>query len=162
MSVYYIHSINSNPGLFYVFLRSTILLITGALFLRFGNHRFQLNTPLDFLLVVILGGLISRGINGSASLASTFVALFSLVLMHKLLSKISFMSHQFEKIFKGTAHLLIKNGVLQQKNLKLLNITEYDLMEQMRQQIQCASFKEIRTAYLERTGNISFIKTNQE
>ncbi|KTD11904.1 hypothetical protein Lgra_1362 [Legionella gratiana] len=155
-----LHLINEDHALIYVFIRSILLLLISTLIIRFGNRRFHLNNSFDLLSIVVSGGLISRGINGSTTLLSTIIALLGLILVHKILAVGCRKFSLFEHIFKGRRYLLIKNGVLQTKTLNQLNITKKDLQEQMRQQINSPSYKNVAVAYLERTGHISFILKN--
>ncbi|MCE0724881.1 MULTISPECIES: DUF421 domain-containing protein [Legionella] len=154
----YIYLINEDQNLVYVFIRAVLLLVIGTLLIRFGNRRFRLNNSFDLLIIVISGGLISRGINGPATLISTIIGLIALVATHKILAICTRKSLTFERIFKGKRYLLVKNGILQKKVLQSLNITQKDIEEQMRQQIHTSSLDKVLFAYLERTGHISFIK----
>ncbi|WP_454783553.1 DUF421 domain-containing protein [Legionella sp. WA2022007384] len=153
----YIYSINQDHGLIYIFIRAILLLIFCTLILRFGNRRFKLNSSFDLLAIVILGGLISRGITGPATLISTLIGVSGIVVVHKTLAILCRKFSFFENFFKGERYLLIKNGTLKHKTLNQLNITEKDITEQMRQQINRSSYKNVISAYLERTGQISFV-----
>lgn len=159
---FYFYAINHDQGLIYIFLRAVLLLIFCTLLLRFGNRRFSLNNSFDLIAMVIFGGLISRGINGSASLISTLVALIGIIATHKTIAVLSCRFHWIEYLFKGQTYLLIKDGVLQKQTLKKLNITEDDLKEQMRPQVNRGSYARVTEAYLERTGNISFVVADKK
>ncbi|KTD74581.1 DUF421 domain-containing protein [Legionella tucsonensis] len=154
----YIYLINENQNLVYVFIRAVLLLVIGTLLIRFGDRRFKLNNSFDLLIIVISGGLISRGINGSTTFFSTIIGLAGLIVTHKILAICTRKSLTFESLFKGKRYLLIKNGILQTNVLQSLNITKSDIKEQMRQQINTSSFDKVLYSYLERTGHISFIK----
>ncbi|MGM9452735.1 DUF421 domain-containing protein [Legionella bozemanae] len=156
--LFYAYLVNEDQNLVYVFIRAILLLVIGTLLIRFGDRRFKLNNSFDLLIIVISGGLISRGINGPATLMSTTIGLIGLILTHKILAICTRKSLIFEHIFKGKRHLLIKNGHLQKNVLQSLNITKKDIEEQMRQQIHTSSLDKVLFAYLERTGHISFIK----
>lgn len=153
----YLNLINQDHNLIYIFIRGILLFVLCTLLLRFGNHRFKLNNSFDLVIVVILGGLISRGITGSATLIATLVALISLILMHKTLAIFCRKYSSFENLFKGNRFLLIKDGILQKNTLRKLNITEKDILEQLRQQLNISSYEKVKTSYLERTGHISFV-----
>lgn len=150
-------NINQDQALVYVVIRSFILFSVGIIVIRYGNRRYNLSAAFDYLSLVILGGLISRGINGSATLVSTLVAVFSLIVFHRLIATITYYSITCEKIFKGKSHLIIKNGELQHKNLHQYHITENDLLIEMHRQLHIDDLREIDAAYLEGTGRITFI-----
>jgi len=60
--------------------RSQVMYVIGLIVVRAGKSRLLARaTALDLILAFILGSLISRGINGSASLSGTTVAVATLV-----------------------------------------------------------------------------------
>ncbi|STY78836.1 Protein of uncharacterised function (DUF421) [Legionella wadsworthii] len=154
----YIHWLNSDPGYFCAWLRCIILFCLSVLLFRFTNHRFNISTPLDFLIIAISGGLISRGIAGANSLWLTVEALLTLVILHLILSKLCFFFNKMGFIFKGCPHYLIEHGELNYKNMRRFSISENDLLAQLRQKLNTENYSLIDSAILERTGNISFIK----
>ncbi|AWN75909.1 TPA: YetF domain-containing protein [Legionella pneumophila] len=154
----YIHWLNNDPGYFCAWLRCIILFCLSVLLFRFTNHRFNLSTPLDFLIIAIAGGLISRGIAGANSLWLTVEALLTLVVLHLVLSKLCFFYNRMGFIFKGCPHYLMKDGKLDYKSMRRFSISENDLMAQLRQRLNTENYSLIDSAILERTGNISFTK----
>jgi uncharacterized membrane protein YcaP (DUF421 family) len=156
-SMDFINSINNDVGYFYSSFRCLILFCLSVLFIRFTNHRFNFNTPLDFLMITISGGLISRGIVGASSLGITVEAFLMLLILHKILAKLCFKFNSVGFLFKGCSHYLIENGEWNYRNMSRYNISENDLLEQLRQKLNTENYKIIEYALLERTGNISFI-----
>lgn len=154
----YINLINHDAGYLYVSLRCFILFCLSILFIRFTNHRFNFNTPLDFLMITISGSLIGRGIVGATSLAITLESFLILLILHKILAKLCFLFETMGFLFKGRSHYLIENGTLNRGNMRRFNISENDLIEQLRQKLNTENYNIIDSALLERTGNISFIK----
>jgi len=57
--------------------------------------------------------------------------------------------------------VLVENGRLQRKNMFWNHISKHDLEEDMRLDAKTEDLSKIRTARLERSGDISFIKTEQ-
>ncbi|WP_419419443.1 DUF421 domain-containing protein [Legionella sp. D16C41] len=153
----YLHWINTDPSYFCAWIRCIILFCLSVLLFRFTNHRFNISTPLDFLIIAIAGGLISRGIAGTNSLWLTVEALLTLVVLHFILSKLCFFFNKLGFLFKGSSHYLIKDGVMDYKSLRRFSISENDLLAQLRQRLNTEDFSLVELAILERTGNISFI-----
>lgn len=118
----YLLLINSDTGYFYTSFRCLILFCLSILFIRFTNHRMNLNTPLDFLMITISGGLISRGIVGATSLGITIEAFVMLLILHKILAKLCFISSRTGYLFKGSSHFLMNNGTINHQNMKRFNI----------------------------------------
>ena len=157
VSMDYIHWINTDPSYFCAWIRCILVFCLSVLLFRFTNHRFNITTPLDFLIIAIAGGLISRGIAGANSLGITVEALFTLIILHFILSKLCFFFNKLGFLFKGCPHYLIKDGVLDYKSMRRFSISENDLLVQLRQKLNTENYSQIDSAILERTGNISFI-----
>lgn len=155
-------NLNSHPDLIYVLLRSLVLFFIGIIILRFGNRRYNLNTPFDYLFIIINGGLISRGINGSATLISTLVALITLIICHRLIAIVTCHFELWERFFMGTPRLLIKDGKFLDHNLIQFHLTKNDLLAEMRHQVQIDDLSEIKAAYLEGRGFLTFVKKTKE
>lgn len=153
--------LNNDTGFFYSSLRCLILFCSCVIFIRFTNYRFNLDTPLDFLMITISGGLISRGIVGATPLGIAFESFFMLLILHWALSKLAFHFKKFGFLFKGSPQYLIKNGKIDNKNMHRLNISMHDLLEQLRQKLNTENLNLIDAAILERTGNISFLKKGE-
>ncbi|STX51402.1 Protein of uncharacterised function (DUF421) [Legionella busanensis] len=154
----FLSALNESHDLIYIFLRAILLFLFSVIFFRFGNHRYNLNTVMDTLLIITLGSLIGRGINGPATLMSTLVATITLVILHKLLAKLTFCFPQIESLFKGKAHLLIENGKVCESSLACYNITYSDLEGAIREQLNTDDIKCVKYGFLERSGKITFIK----
>lgn len=161
MLFYYLNKINSDTGLTYLVIRTIIIYVYAIFLIRIGNKRFHFETPFDFILIIIIGAVLSRAINGPSTLVAAIVGSFFLILLHWLFALASFKNHSFGKIVKGKSDILIKNGVLNWSNLKKNQITEEDLREMCRQKLNHDHLEKIKEARLERTGRMSFI-TNKK
>ena len=53
----------------------------------------------------------------------------------------------------------MKNGKLQRKNMRINHVSEHDLEEDMRLDASTEDLSKIKVARVERSGDISFIKT---
>ncbi|KTC76941.1 DUF421 domain-containing protein [Legionella brunensis] len=150
-------NINDSPDIIYVVIRSFLLFILSIALIRFGNRRYNLSTAFDYLLLIILGGLLSRGINGQASLLSTVSAVTSLVFSHRCIAILTYRFKKLELFIKGNNRLIVKNGVLLHDQLQKYHLTEKDILAEMRTQLHITDLKKVAIAYLEETGRISFI-----
>jgi uncharacterized membrane protein YcaP (DUF421 family) len=106
---------------------------------------------------VILGFIL-----GSAPLFETIAMGFFLVLLHKAMAWATFHSHKFGELVKGRADLLIENGKTQPEALRANHLTERDLHEELRQEGNVADVKEVKVAYLERSGKVSVVRTKSD
>jgi uncharacterized membrane protein YcaP (DUF421 family) len=144
---------------FQVSIRGIIVLIVTLVIVRLGTKRsLAEKTAFDAVLVVIIGSMLARAINGSGPFFATLGGGFVLVLLHRLLGLAAYYSHFFGVLIKGAPTVLVENGTIQHKNMFWNHISEHDLQEDMRLEAKTAELAQIKVARLERSGDISFIK----
>ena len=140
-------------------VRGIIVFIATLVMVRLSSKRsLAEKTAFDAVLVVIIGSMLSRAINGSAPFLPTLGSGFVLVLLHRLFGVTAFYSHAFGILLKGKPAVLVQNGRLQHKNMFWNHISEHDLQEDMRLEAKTEDLSKIKTARVERSGDISFIK----
>ena len=66
-----------------------------------------------------------------------------------------------EREVKGEKVLLYRDGNFLKQNIDRVNITEHDILEDLRLNVQMNSLEKIKEAYMERTGKISFVKKEE-
>jgi uncharacterized membrane protein YcaP (DUF421 family) len=142
-----------------VSVRGVIVFIATLVMVRLSSKRsLAEKTAFDAVLVVIIGSMLSRAINGSAAFLPTLGSGFVLVLLHRLFGITAYYSHFFGILLKGKPAVLVQNGRLQRKNMLWNHISEHDLQEDMRLEAKTEDLSKIKTARVERSGDISFIK----
>jgi len=145
-----------------VSIRGVVVFIAALIMVRLSSKRsLAEKTAFDAVLVVIIGSMLARVINGSEAFFSTLGTGFVLVLLHRLFGVAAYYSHAFGFLVKGTPTVLVENGRLERKNMFWNHISKHDLEEDMRLDAKTEDLSKIRTARLERSGDISFIKTAQ-
>ena len=139
--------------------RGVIIFIATLVMVRLSSKRsLAEKTAFDAVLVVIIGSMLSRAINGSAAFFPTLGSGFVLVLLHRLFGLTAYYSHAFGILLNGKPVVLVQNGRLQRKNMLWNHITEHDLEEDMRLEAKTEDLSRIKVARVERSGDISFIK----
>jgi uncharacterized membrane protein YcaP (DUF421 family) len=140
-------------------LRGVIVFVATLVMVRVSSKRsLAEKTAFDAILLVIVASVLARAINGSASFLPTLGAGLVLVLLHRLLALAAYYSHGFGILIKGKAAVLVENGKLQRKNMRINHISEHDLEEDLRLDAATEDFSKIKVARVERSGDISFIK----
>lgn len=137
-----------------------ILIFSYALFLvRLGSTRvFGKSTSFDIVLAVILGSILSRALTGNARFFPTIAASTVLVSLHYVLSKLALRSKRFGHLIKGVEIQLIENGRILLDALKKADMTEHDLKEALRSNGGTDDVRNVKAAYLERSGTLSVLK----
>lgn len=141
-----------------IFIYGVTLLIV-----RLGSKRFLSKaTAFDVIVAIMLGSVMSRGIDGASPLLPTLVAGAVLLGMHWLLGVLAFQTGWFGPLVKGERVTLIKEGKIQQEGMRRGSITERDLAQAVRMQTGQADAAKVKIAYLERNGEISIIPYQDE
>jgi uncharacterized membrane protein YcaP (DUF421 family) len=142
-----------------VSLRGIVIFIATLLMVRLADKRFMgKKTAFDFILGLILASMLARGINGSAPLFPTLVCGFVLVGLHRALAAIAFRSHRFGQLVKGTDDILVEDGQVRWAKMRSNAVTERDLLESCRIQGKVESVAQVKSARMERNGDISIIE----
>ena len=143
-----------------VSVRGVIVFIAALIMVRLSSKRsLAEKTAFDAVLVVIIGSMLARVINGSEAFFPTLGTGFVLVLLHRLFGLAAYYSHAFGILVKGQPAMLVQNGRIQRKNMFWNHISKHDLEEDMRLDVKTDDLSKIQAARLERSGDISFIKT---
>jgi uncharacterized membrane protein YcaP (DUF421 family) len=142
-----------------VSIRGVIVFVATLIMVRLSSKRsLAEKTAFDAALIVIIASVLARAINGSAPFVPTLIVGFVLVLLHRLLAFAAYFSHAFGILIKGKSVVLVENGKLHHKNMRLNHISEHDLEEDMRLDAAIEDLSKIKVARVERSGDISFIK----
>jgi uncharacterized membrane protein YcaP (DUF421 family) len=146
-----------------VCLRAVTIYLGGLLILRIGENRFLGKfTAFDIILGFILGGILSRAINGSGPLAPTLAATTLLVVLHFLLARTAFHSRRFGALVKGDAVLLVRDGEILWDGMHRMSLSERDLRQALRLKAHLVDLSHVQEARFERNGDISVIQIPKE
>lgn len=161
MTAQSILGVGVEPGNFTVLqvcTRTLIIFFAALVMIRVADRRFLAQkSGFDTLVVFVLASTLSRAINGSATLLPTIAIGFLVVLVHRALAKIAFHSDWFSKLIKGQPEEVIRDGKLNREVMERYDLTEGDLIEDVRLAGQLDNFAKVRDARIERNGKISVI-----
>src|SRR4029450_9093927 len=111
-----------------VSLRGVIVFITTLLMMRLSSKRsLPEKTAFDAVLVVIIGSMLARAINGSEAFFPTLGRAFVPVILPRPFGTAAYYSHRFGMLVKGKPVLLVQDGRLQRKNMLREHISKHDL-----------------------------------
>ena len=137
-------------------LRAILVYVLALVLVRLGSKRFLSQaTAFDVIVAIMLGSVLSRAINGSAPFVPTLLARGALVGVHWSLAVAATRSPFVGSLLKGKPRLLIKDGQVQEKELRRANLSANDVDQALRLHSDQTDPAKIRRAYLERNGRIS-------
>ena len=143
-------------------LRAGLVYVAALAMVRLGEKRFLgKNTAFDVILAIVLGSVVSRAITGSTDFFPTLGAGVVLVAMHWLFAFVAFRFSRFGTVIKGSPRTLVLDGRLQWDQMRKSHITEDDLMMALRSQGNVDSPEGVKSARLERSGDLSVIKRDR-
>jgi uncharacterized membrane protein YcaP (DUF421 family) len=140
-------------------IRAVFLFFYTVAFLRIGGKQaFGKRTVYDLVIAVILGSTLSRILTANARFFPSIAALTSLLILHILVSRVSFYNKIVEHWFKGGETRLVADGEFLWPEMKRAGITPHDILEALRLNASTQDLSQVKEAYLERSGKISIIK----
>ncbi len=141
-----------------VSLRGVLVFVAALIIVRVADRRFLAKlSAFDVILGFVLASMLARAINGSAPFAPTLVCGLVLVVLHRIIARLALYWDWFGGLVKGNARVLVENGTRNIEAMRSQNITEKDLLEELRVNGNTANVGAIQFATLERNGHISVV-----
>src|SRR4051794_38739768 len=132
-------------------LRTFLVYAIALAIIRLGSKRFLSKaSAFDVVVAIMLGSIMSRGVDGSSPLMPTLVAGVVLLGLHWLFGVLAFHTNWFGPLVKGQRVLLIKDGEIREEGLREGSITRHDLTQAIRLETEHTDPSKIKLAYLER------------
>jgi len=102
--------------------------------------------------------VLSRAIVGASPFVPIICASLVMVLIHRLLGILSYHSDFIGRLVKGEKKSLYKNGVPDKTNMRQVQISRNDIMEEVRVSLNQDNLRDVEEIFIERNGKISIIK----
>lgn len=135
-----------------------VFFIAFALIRISGRRSFGLRTPLDNIIAILLGAILSRAVVGASSFLPVVVTCFVIVLLHRLLGWLIIRYKKFGDWFNAKHILLYENGHFIKENLQKALAREEDAMQGVRKSGLTDDLSLIDKIYMESNGEISIIR----
>ncbi|HET6645237.1 MAG TPA: YetF domain-containing protein [Fimbriimonadales bacterium] len=149
----------SDLGPLLVVPRTVIVFLVAVVYVRWAKKRFIAQaSAIDLVLAVIFGSLLSRAINGGATLASSLVSGLTVVVLHRIILHYSARSPRLFDIVKGHRETIVRDGTFQRPQMRKHDVSEEDVLQELRLRALTDDLGAVREAVLERSGQISIVK----
>ena len=144
-------------------VRAVVVFIWGVALVRLGDRRLLgRNAGFDMFLVVVLGSVLSRAVNGQSAFFATLGVSGVLVLLHHAVAVMACRWDWFSRFVKGTPRVLVRRGRVDERAMRQSRISPDDLDENLRINGNVTVHSAVEEARLERNGSISVVKTLRE
>lgn len=138
-------------------IRALIMFFIALFLVRFGGMRILgRKSGVDFVIIIMLGAVLARGIVGASPFISTVFAGFVMIVINKILAHISTRVPYLGNLMKGRPVVLYKNGQIQWQHMDRLGVSRTDLLTSLRLETHSKHLDEVDIAMMEPNGRISF------
>jgi uncharacterized membrane protein YcaP (DUF421 family) len=150
-------------GIVQVAIRGTIMYLALFAILRFMARR-QAGSfgPADLLVIVLIADAAQNGLGKDyASVTEGITLVVTIVAWDYAIDWLAWRFAALRPILKSPALVLIRDGKLDEKSLRLEMLTREDLMGQLREQ-DVETIAEVRLAQIEGDGRLSVLKRKEK
>jgi uncharacterized membrane protein YcaP (DUF421 family) len=146
-----------------IVLRVVLIYCFLILLLRLtGKKEMGQLEPMDLLIMLLISEIVSPALTGGdQSLGTAAIASCTLFGLTAIITRITFRSRKAEELIQGRAMVLINNGKIHEDVLRSERITAEQLKTALHKEgLQAVA--EVKKAYIEPSGEITFIKKEAE
>ncbi|MFM0179054.1 MULTISPECIES: DUF421 domain-containing protein [Paraburkholderia] len=140
-------------------MRAAATFFAALVFIRISGRRsFGQRSPFDYVVAILLGATLSRAIVGASPVVPTLVASLVIVLVHRALAWACIRSRALESLVVGVEREVYRDGRFNEREMLAALITRTDVLETVRQELGSDALDRVKSAILERNGEISIIR----
>ncbi|WP_426791421.1 DUF421 domain-containing protein [Sphingobacterium sp. WOUb80] len=137
--------------------RALVMFVIALFLVRLGGIRILgRKSGVDFVIIIMLGAVLARGIVGASPFLSTVFAGFVMIIINKILAQVSARLPYLGDMVKGKPVVLYKNGKIQWDQMDRLGVSRTDLLTSLRLETNSKHLDEVDMALMEPNGRISF------
>ena len=139
--------------------RGVVVFFIALLLIRLAGRRsFGVHSPLDNIITIALGAVLSRAIVGASDFVPVIVCSTVIVLLHRLVGWLIARSSVIEKAVEGNKILLFENGNFIEANMRKALVCKEDILQGVRKSALTEDLEKIEKIYMEKNGEVSAIK----
>ena len=140
------------------FVRTVILYIFVIVAIRLmGKRQIGELQPSELVVAIMISDLATVPVSDIAiPLFSGIIPIITLVILEVIISFINLKSEKFRNVFTGKPTYLIKNGILQEEEMRKLRYNLEDLLSELRLK-DVTDISTVYTAILETNGELSVV-----
>jgi len=136
-----------------------VIFILALVLIRISGRRsFGLHMPLDNIITIMLGAVLSRALVGASDFLAVLAACTLIVLIHRSVAWILVHHPKISRIVEGEKILLFEEGHFLKKNMDKAQVCQEDILQGVRKSALTGDLSKIERVFIERNGEISSIK----
>jgi len=139
--------------------RAFVVFIIALLLIRVSGRRsFSFRSPLDNIIAIMLGAVLSRAVVGASPFFPVVLACFLIVVLHRILAWAIISKPKFGKFIEGEKILLYDNGGFIREHMKRALLSEKEVLLSIRKLALTEDLSQIKRIYMEHNGEITVVK----
>lgn len=139
--------------------RAAVVFFLALAYVRTGGLRMLgKQSAYDSLTALMLGAILGKAVVSPDSFIGTLLAAFVIMILHRSVAWVTFKSSWAGSILKGKSIVLFQNNRPVIENLNRVHITENDLQEAVRKNLNMDDMSHVKEIYMDRSGELSVIK----
>ena len=123
-----------------------------------GRRSFGLRTPLDNIMTILLGAVLSRAVAGASPFVPVMLVCLLIACLHRLLGWLAASYPAVARFIEGEKVMLFEKGHFLDDHLKRAQVGKEDAMEGVRKSALTDDLDKIDRIYIERNGEISALR----
>jgi uncharacterized membrane protein YcaP (DUF421 family) len=152
-----------DPTVLQMCFRAVCVFFIGLILIRISGRRsFGMHMPLDNVITILMGAILSHAVLGDSSFFGTVGAATTLAVLHRLCAWIAIYNDSFGKLIKGTALTIFKDGEFIKENMDHGMVSKKDAIECVRLNVNEDSLENVKTITIERNGQISVVQNSDK
>jgi len=143
--------------------RGVVIFFIALVLMRISGRRsFGQGTPLDNIISILLGAVLSRAVSGASAFFPVVTSCFIIVVLHRFFVWFMMRKPKLRSTCEGNKILLFENDTFIDKNLDRALVSKEDVMQGMRLSTLSEDLEKIDKIYMERNGKISMVKKKEK
>lgn len=139
--------------------RGIVVFLLALILIRISGRRsFGMGSPVDNIIVILLGAILSRAVVGASPFLPVISTCTAIVVLHRFLSWYKMKSNYFNRLVEGKRIIIFENDHFIEKNLQRALLRKEDVMQELRKSTHTDDLRNIKRIFIERSGEISFVK----
>jgi len=139
--------------------RAAIIFLAAYILLRISGRRsFSVRSPLDNIIVILLGAILSRAVVGASPLLPVLASSLLIVILHRLIAWLTSAYPSIAKGISGEKILIYKDGKFIHHARSKALISEEEVFSHVRNTLHADNLNDVDKIYMERDGKISILK----
>ncbi|QQL49426.1 YetF domain-containing protein [Mucilaginibacter ginkgonis] len=123
-----------------------------------GRRSSGLKTPLDNIIMVLLGAVLSRGVVGASPYVPVVMTCLAIVLMHRFFAWCVAKYPKLGSVLEGDKILVYYQDRFIRENMINKEFSKEDVMQGVRKAALTEDLEQIDKIYIEKNGEISTVK----